>query len=330
MGEYGKNHIATAAYLKAWTGDDGRMRRVKVGDLISEPKRPESAGFRRRFFGDRALSERAERVFGVYERRGLEALKRVDDEWPVLDMGTRTDIGGLVGIHMIRNPAFVANDERMIQEQLTRNQPTYAETMTQMQLNAIVDHMTGDQFKVEHMLESVPKQRSLVASMHWTLVEFDAPLLATSDHPVTAVPFLPDDVRIDVTAMPQAGYLATSELRIALSPTRALLGTWLNDEDSPEPIHGSERDAVQLNRAVIGQADREWIHHPDRWPPRLTVEDFEMAQCHPVAFRLIPGYDRDSAMSSDRRAHAGELVNGMIENDVKNAYHVASVKREVA
>jgi len=177
------------------------------------------------------------------------------------------------------------------------------------------------------MLDMIPKQASLIASMHWTLLEFPLPLLATSDQPVTVVPLVPDGAVARVVAAPATGYLMTEEVRFAIGPNRALLFTWLNDVESKRPVFACDDFAAELNRAVIGQADKEWFHHPERRATRLKRDDLNVEVCSSLGHQFIPEYSTRYALESPRRIHASELVNRMIEDQIVDEFHVARVRR---
>jgi hypothetical protein len=327
MSDYANNHVASTCYLRPWAGEDGNLRRVLTGRLKSEPKRPTKVGFRRRLFGNAAVSKAAERQMTIYESEGINALRRINADWP-LDLPTKAKIGALVAVHMVRNPAVLETTSQLLSKQIIEKLPQYEREFSPDKVSELIGALTSNEFRVSHMLETIPKTASLVASMHWTLLDFGEPLLATGDQPVTAVPLLDDDGRAEVVPMPSTGYVATTELRLALGPSRALLFTWMNDEDSERPLPCDDVIAVELNRAVVAQADREWFHHPDRRPTRITANDFNLESCRAISHDLIPGYSVEAAAASPRRDHTRELLEGMIENNVINAYHVGGVRRE--
>ena len=155
---------------------------------------------------------------------------------------------------------------QLLSKQIIEKLPQYEREFSSDKVSELIRSLTSNEFRVSHMLETIPKTASLVASMHWTLLDFEGQLLATGDQPVTAVPLLGDNDRAEVAPMPSTGYVATTELRIALSPSRALLLTWMNDEDPERPLQCHDAVAVELNRAVVAQADREWFHHPEPAP----------------------------------------------------------------
>jgi len=199
--------------------------------------------------------------------------------------------------------------------------------MSDSQTDEVIRHLTSEAFRVDYMLDLVPKQTSLIASMHWMLLEFPVPLLATSDQPVTVVPLLADGATARVVAMPPTGFLMTEEIRFALDPCRAVIFTWLNDIDAPRPVLVGDDFAAELNRAVIAQADREWFHHPGRRATRLKRDDLSFEVCGSLGHQLIPEYSTGYAVDSPRRLHATKLLNHMIDEQTTGEFHVARVRR---
>lgn len=125
---------------------------------------------------------------------------------------------------------------------------------------------------------------AVFGSMQWLLIEFDEPLLATSDEPVVIWP-------ADVTARNPADIAPGFELqpllevRTPVSPSLAIVMTWVCDGD--ERFRGDRDLAANLNALTIGQADRQWFHLPG-------VDDIPIAvgALRPVSPHLLPGYGR--------------------------------------
>jgi Protein of unknown function (DUF4238) len=327
MASYANNHIASAGYLKGWVGEAGRLARVSVGwPSSSELKRPQKVGFRRRFFSDPKIARAAESRFGVFESEGIASLERLGQSWPPTDRD-RLAVSKLVAIHMVRNPAFIEATTSASSLAIVGNLDEYRDQLTEDQTGELIAHLTGEAFRVEHMLDLIPKHTSLIASMHWTLLQFPEPLLATSDQPVTVVPLSVDGTVAEVSPMPSTGYLMTEEIRFALDPWRALVFTWINDIDAPHPVLASDDFAADLNRGVIAQADREWFHHPSRRATRLKPDDLDVSACNSLGHSLFPEYSSTYAVESPRRLHVAKLLSNMIEGRVNNAFHVARVRR---
>jgi len=291
------------------------------------PRKPSAVGFRTDFYADPELAAKAEKILNGYETRGLDALRRVESGWP-LERGSayldRLSIAGLVAVHIVRNPSFrhhldrlrVADAERTIAEG-TLSGPKAEERF--------IAESSSEKFAVEHFLSLIPKTASLVASAHWTLIEFPDRLLATSDQPVTIVPILREGLRAPVDAAPCGGILFAEEFRFPIDPQHALLFTWAEGRDTPVVPTGSDDLAAELNRAVVSQADREWFHHPQRRPTTLPLSGLPTGNCLPVARRLMTWYGPKSAAESLRRRAAAERLDLMIEKDITTEAHIAQV-----
>lgn len=329
MGEHVKIHIATAGYLRRFTDTQGHLQTVRPADPPARriaPRGPETVGYRSRYFADPQIAMAAERRLSRYESAGLKSLRKIDTTWPLEAdelFEDRLHIACLVAIHMLRNEAFKQHTARLQVRSVAQRLPEYG--LGEDREEILLRELTSERFRVDHMLGMIPKMASLIASAHWSVIEFPAPLLATSDQPVTVVPLLADGVAATVQPHPDHGFLLTEEMRFPIDPRRALLFTWANEPDALEPLRGSDDIAADLNRAVIAQADREWFHSPDRRPTRLPTSGLRTESCAPVGRELLPEYDADAAMPSRRRHEAVECLDQMIEGEVVDRFHVARV-----
>lgn len=323
MGEsHSSNHIATKSYIKGWADPEARNRvaRVMLDDPLgqSELKHPRRVGARENFFGaDPDLRKQTEERFNKFESKGIEALRQLEDSWPPTG-DSRSAIAGLVGIHMVRNPAFIARATLLSEAEIERKMTAYRQTMTQEQIATMVTSFRSIQFKIDYMLSLVPKQASLLAGMHWTVIEFPVPLLATSDQPVSVVPILDNGESAEIEAFPRAGFLGTHEIRFPIDPRRALLMTWIEGFDTERAVPASDDIAAELNRTTIAQADREWFHHPARRTTRLKQDDLGDGFCRPVGQQLDPAYTADAARNSGRRRAAEKILKELVEGQVSN------------
>ena len=147
---------------------------------------------------------------------------------------------------------------------------------------------------------------SVFGSMHWTLVEFARPLIATSDHPVVLWPG--GEARgpgaIQVT---QAGIMECIEVRLPLSPKHAVLMTWADKPDDVDTrCRGTRTHAGNFNGFTVPTADRQWFHQPGSTPPRAS------GKLLPLSTQLITGYTAQAAATSRRRQRTAEIVNAKI------------------
>jgi hypothetical protein len=100
--------------------------------------------------------------------------------------------------------------------------------------------------------------------------------------------------------------MATVEFRFAVSPRLLLVGSWL-DYFGPEPIRKMTISQVRNhNAAVMAQAEKQWFHHPDRWPERLR------GGLAPLAPDL---YGRMYDHGQQRRTHVRQAFEQMQEGN---------------
>lgn len=321
-----KNHIVTAGYLRRFTDSKGLIQpvpRTLSSAGVLKPRRPETAGYRSRFFVDRQIADAAEQKLSQYEHRGLEALRRLPTTWPLEDderFEDRLDIACLVAIHMVRNPAF----RHYVSELQGRNIPEYQ--LSAEAMGPFLREATSEAFSVSHMLGMIPKLASLIASAHWSVIQFREPLLATSDQPVSIVPVLPEGMQAPVSAISAGGYFLAEEYRFPIDPWHLLLFTWANEPDGPEFLPAGHDLAANLNRAVIAGADRDWFHNPERRPTTLPLSAVPTSDCFPVGRLLLPNYGPVAALASQRRIDASACLNEMVENEVTDHFHVARIE----
>jgi hypothetical protein len=62
--------------------------------------------------------------------------------------------------------------------------------------------VASDGWRAQLFIEQLPQVASVVASMHWTVLEFPDEVLATSDQPVAVLPLLPAHTTAPVAPLP--------------------------------------------------------------------------------------------------------------------------------
>ena len=236
VGEHVKIHIATAGYLRRFTNAHGHIQTVRPADPTRRiPSRgPETVGYRSRYFVDPRSQRPPSSGSPATESAGLRSLRKIDTTWPLESdelFEDRLHIACLVAIHMVRNEAFKQHTARLQSRNLAQKLPEYDFEAAREEV--FLRELTSEGFRVDHMLGMIPKMASMIASAHWSLIEFPAPLLATGDQPVTVVPLLADGVAATVQPNPDHGFLLTEEMRFPIDPQRALLFTWANEPDAP-------------------------------------------------------------------------------------------------
>ncbi len=103
-------------------------------------------------------------------------------------------------------------------------------------------------------------------------------------------------------------------LRVPISPSAAILMTWVDRSDDTHVSLGADA-AAELNAFTVAQADRQWMHSPSN-EPEVPTGLFE-----PVSRLVEPRYDRAAMARSARRATGQRFVER-----VKNRRHVHDVE----
>ena len=100
-------------------------------------------------------------------------------------------------------------------------------------------HFLGSTEHLTRMLVMGSTFSGVLASMHWTLVEFSSALIVTSDEPVVMWP-QHQHARVPQATPTTTGVLATIEVRVPGPPTRMLLMTWSDGfDDDDNRVEGS-------------------------------------------------------------------------------------------
>lgn len=159
------------------------------------------------------------------------------------------------------------------------------------------------------MLLTTRKLATALGSMHWTLVEFGSQLVATSDHPVVLWPGR--DARSPEATSLKVGVLECGEIRLPLSPTRAVLMTWSDKPDDEETrVRGTRDHAANLNAFTVASADRQWFYVPDTSPPVGS------GKLLPLSLQLVPGYSREDAARSVRLAAVSAEIRAAVDSQI--------------
>jgi hypothetical protein len=161
---------------------------------------------------------------------------------------------------------------------------------------------------LDFMASQLDKLGTLVGSMHWTLLSFKTPRLATCDHPVSMIDINVFHTKVDPAVFPQAGMLSAVEIRFPISPTHGLLLSWLDGEDL---IRSRAWAGLQenFNYATCRQAERQWFSRPGE---RIAHSE----KVYPLLTQLTnPTYSLDVVTASPRRQKVLEIIHEKIEHD---------------
>jgi len=233
-------------------------------------------------------------------------LRDLKARWPLSDEN-KMRLAVFMGYQLVRGPRWKHLHETMTREFIDeqrragRVQVDEEDDVTADEvLDAAEKHLVGSTPRTTRMLNLAPKVASVLGSMHWSLIEFRRPLIATSDHPVVLWPIGTIARSPEPTPL-RSGLLHTLEIRFPISPELVLLMTWLDDCDTLMPLRGTRDHAANVNAFTVAEAERQWFHMPGSSPPIAS------GRLLPISPSLIPPYDRVSADSA-RRKRIGELI----------------------
>ena len=312
MGQSEHSHVVSRGYLRGFESERGT---VTVHDVVTGKTYETGAnevGVRRNFYRrerpDGSNEFDVEESLAFVEDRGIPLLRAIGDLWPLCadDKGA---IATLLALQHVRTPgwrdfigelhveAFASYRRERLdgldgeQHEITERSIAAAETQT-----ATATHV------LHRMLSQVYKAASVMACMHWRIVDFAVPRLVTCDQPVVVWPI--GLASSQPCRMPyNAGLLASLEIRFPLDPERALLMAWLDLADPIDPDRGLARHARSLNAFTRAQADRHWIHHPQMAPR------FASGPLLPISPELVTGYTQALAATCVRRQQIAAILD---------------------
>jgi hypothetical protein len=327
--EYRRNHIASRCYLAGWADSAGQIAVVSKERGSIGVRRPERVGFRDRFWGQSVdLRARVERTFGRVESAAADLIPALSERWPLPAPSPSepaahdlTVLLQFVALHLVRTPAW--RDVLLRARQASVERSIHATTE---HADDVISHVMTDGFVASMTLANVPRVASVLGGMHRTLLRFDAPLLVTSDQPVTPVPLVRGaDQMAPIGVVPADGLMAMFECRFPVSPRYALLFTWLDASDGEEIVDCGFAEACWLNTATATQSDEEMFHCSGH-SPAFVLPPWARPEARSIADVLYPGYDMSSALNSERRRQSLQVVDAMIEGDVTDRVNILSVR----
>jgi Protein of unknown function (DUF4238) len=308
-------HLTSRCYVRGWAHDGHVFVQAKDLSEPPEPRNVASVGWRPKWWGqDGNLRVAAETITRKAEDDSASILREFAGRWP-LGRDDRAKLSQFIALHTVRTPAWRSAYEAVSIEAIcdTLGRERHDVDTERAAIRAFL----SDQLQVDALLKQVPRLASLLMSMHWTLVKFDEPLIASGDQPVVCVPRIPSGQRLPITAMPRTGFMETVEIRFPVDPQRLLLMTWSPQPDLPEPVPGQFRHAADVNRSTREQADAHWFYKPERRPPLLAPPTLDMG-CEPISYELVPGYSFTVARDSRRRSEADAIMKQLIADNVSN------------
>jgi Protein of unknown function (DUF4238) len=232
------------------------------------------------------------------ERKTLPVLPCVADSWP-LAQDDKSKLAFLFGYQLVRGPrwrAWFDERTRTFVEESVRDQPKVpgGGLETEDEIDQFEQQLRGSTRRTIRMVSLGTKVSGVLGSMHWTLLKFASPVLATCDHPVVSWPLDRFSQRPRQTSY-DVGLFEMLEFRVPISPRLAILLTWRDGPDPSIPVTGNRDIAANLNAFTVAHAERQWFHSPERVPP------IGSGQLLPLSRTLLHGYGPDETRDSQRR-----------------------------
>jgi hypothetical protein len=294
-----KHHYVTAGYVKRFADPDSGMVETHHYKKGAHQQGARGFGYRKDFWGGRELATILEQAFNRCETPALDLLRGLDNSrrTDTLTGDERALISEFMALHVVRLPGFrrliASATEDAVREVLSQNPRA---GRRERQEAARVFGSTDSQ--ADAMVGRVGVLTGVLASMHWSLVEFERAWLITGDQPVVFLPRKSGSITPE-GFIPPEGIFGTSEARFTLDPYTALLMTWHDDCDPSTTHAGTFEQACSLNMAVRSRAAEEWVCRPGTHPP-FVKPPFLWHQIHAISADVIPGYPTSDSVRRNR------------------------------
>lgn len=314
-----KAHIVPRCLLKSFA-IDGHVEIAVDEELLSGTVSIEDAATRRYFYRrhrpDGSPIDDGEWSLSLIEDEAAPLLASLSEIWDELDLEGKAKLAEFFAVQFVRGPRWKAwwkeqtraavDKWRRAPEPMLHNGLWIP--MTQRTVNEFEDHALTNTQWLTRMLGISKKVMGIFGSMKWTLLEFEEPCLALSDHPVIDWPIdaeyrRPESSRVGV------GALNFLEVRIPVAPSLAILMSWSDQPGLTARTIAAKQIAANLNAFSIANAERQWFKQPGSSVPTAT------GYLDPIAPTLLPGYGREVAQASTLREAVSENVQPLLGVD---------------
>jgi hypothetical protein len=318
-----KAHIVPRMYQKAFAVN-GKVAVHTDSNPECVLTSTETAGTRpnyyRRVRPDGEPIDDVEASLSVMEDKATEPLRDLIANEPI-SAERKGILAQFIAAQMLRGPAFVEKRAQILVPMIEELDARY---FTPEELSAAggdvgvvrkraIDIYLDPTPRLHSMLVESVKLASVLGVMRWSVVRFDQPALAYSDHPVAIWPM--DLAKTQALSNRQFDPLSAREVRVPLAPTVALLMDWIDRSDQHN-ISLEMSAASEFNAFTVAQADREWMHRPGDEPEIAT------GTLEPLSRLVEPSYDRSTLQSSARRARAQQFLANFQDRQYVNTVEV--------
>jgi hypothetical protein len=236
-------HIVPACYLRAWECNGKLAVRMDGGDFFELPGSrvgTRSRAYRRRRpNGD--LIDDVEFTLSTIEGDAAPLLATLPERWPLIQTD-KSKLAVFFGFQIVRGPRWMSwADALLAAEAEGRSEAPHAET-------------PPSTARLLAMLSVGSQMSALVGTMHWSLLEFRTPLVATSDHPMVIWRQGVTSQRPQKTPFDIAD-IACDEIRVPISPRHAILMTWCDDVEGMIGVSALCVVALELSTADVAECE---------------------------------------------------------------------------
>jgi hypothetical protein len=307
-------HIVPRTYLARWSVD-GKIAVMQVRENKGLELAVENVGTRRHFYRrhrpDGSPITDMEWMLGEMESNAAPLLQSFEDAWPFLGDDKRR-LAVLFVFQLLRSPRWKEDYEIRTREHVDQYARENPSELTDEELEEQYKLLVSDTYRAGKILSHAVTGAAVFASMHWTLVEFAQPRIATSDHPLVLWPGAASRSP-SATEITQIGIVECMEIRLPLSPNHAVLMTWSDHPDDEHVrVRGTRDHAANFNAFTVASAERQWFDRPGPPPPIAS------GNLRPLSVVLVPGYTPHAAASSHRRALASEMARKRAGKDFRD------------
>jgi hypothetical protein len=316
-------HIVPRFFLKNFATDEKVLLGVD-GTLLDHPISIDNAAVRTRFY--RRIRPDGTPIYDIeWSLSQLESviapmMKNFQSEWPFTDREVKGAFAEFFAFQFVRGPRWKAWHESMARETIDwyRRDPEPVMhnglwiATTHKQINETETRLLSETEWLTRMMVIANRLITTFGSMCWSLVEFDSPMLAISDHPVVAWP-LGEPRRRPAPTPDGLGVMNFLEVRVPITPRLGLLMTWQDLADQVDPIRGSDDVAANFNAFTIANADRQWMQMPEAETPVAS------GYLDPLASELIAGYGPEELERCAVRRQVRQLLEEKQGEDIHEA-----------
>jgi hypothetical protein len=325
-----QGHVVPVAYQRSFAVDEKVAVHVP-GRADCVPLRIQNAGTRSRFYRrqrpDGTEIDDVEAMLAEVERIAAPVLRQVATN-ETFTAHHRDVLTQLLGIQMLRGPAFFSERHRSVEDFVPKTLTTehakpalLEQTGGDLELarDKVVELFRQPTQRLMSMTTLALKVAAVLGSMRWQLLRFDELLLAYSDQPVVVWP-LDVDAFQTLPTEPRFGPLESLEVHAPLSPRLLLLMTWADTPDVPGPVQAPASYAAEANALTIAQADKQWMHRLGSEPPVAT------GVIRPLARAFETRYNAEAARVSRRRAATAKYLQRVRNKRFINDIEVVTIR----